>query len=290
MVVGFAPGGPADVVARLIAPALGADLGQPVVVENASGAGGAIGQGRVAAARPDRLHHPVRQPGPGDDPDAAAAAQLRPAGAGGDRAGERGADGDHRPARLPGGESAGAGGGDPAGGAWAEPRQCGGGLDQPSVQPAADRLGGGAGDPGALPGQWAGHERPDGGDARSRLRPDDEQCGADPRRDDPRLCHHHAGAGAGPAGGADHGRGRAAGDADVGLEPAVRPGGDAGAGGGAAEPGAAGGAGGSGGGAADRRPRQRARQRGRTTPAGAQAFWRAEIDRWKPLLEGQAAD
>jgi tripartite-type tricarboxylate transporter receptor subunit TctC len=53
LVVGFAPGGPADVVARLIAPALGADLGQPVVVENASGAGGAIGQGRVAAARPD---------------------------------------------------------------------------------------------------------------------------------------------------------------------------------------------------------------------------------------------
>ncbi|MBU8539299.1 tripartite tricarboxylate transporter substrate-binding protein [Falsiroseomonas tokyonensis] len=53
MVVGFAPGGPADVVARLIAPALGADLGQSVVVENASGAGGSIGQGRVAAARPD---------------------------------------------------------------------------------------------------------------------------------------------------------------------------------------------------------------------------------------------
>ena len=53
MVVGFAPGGPADVVARLIAPALGADLGHPVVVENVSGAGGAIGQGRVAAARPD---------------------------------------------------------------------------------------------------------------------------------------------------------------------------------------------------------------------------------------------
>jgi tripartite-type tricarboxylate transporter receptor subunit TctC len=53
MIVGFAPGGPADVIARLIAPALGADLGQPVVVENASGAGGSIGQARVAAARPD---------------------------------------------------------------------------------------------------------------------------------------------------------------------------------------------------------------------------------------------
>lgn len=53
MVVGFAPGGPADVIARLIAPTLGADLGQPVIVENLAGAGGAIGQGRVTAARPD---------------------------------------------------------------------------------------------------------------------------------------------------------------------------------------------------------------------------------------------
>jgi tripartite-type tricarboxylate transporter receptor subunit TctC len=53
MVVGFAPGGPADTIARLIAPALGADLGQTVVVENVSGAGGSIGQGRVAQARPD---------------------------------------------------------------------------------------------------------------------------------------------------------------------------------------------------------------------------------------------
>lgn len=53
MVVGFAPGGPADVIARLIAPGIGADLGQPVVVENASGAGGSIGQSRVASARAD---------------------------------------------------------------------------------------------------------------------------------------------------------------------------------------------------------------------------------------------
>lgn len=53
MVVGFAPGGPADIIARLIAPAMAADLGQPMVVENASGAGGSIGQARVAAARAD---------------------------------------------------------------------------------------------------------------------------------------------------------------------------------------------------------------------------------------------
>jgi tripartite-type tricarboxylate transporter receptor subunit TctC len=53
LAVGFAPGGPADVIARLVAPALGADLGQTVVVENIAGAGGSIAQGRVTAARPD---------------------------------------------------------------------------------------------------------------------------------------------------------------------------------------------------------------------------------------------
>jgi tripartite-type tricarboxylate transporter receptor subunit TctC len=53
MVVGFAPGGPADVIARLIAPPFGAALGQTVVIENVAGAGGSIGQARVAAARPD---------------------------------------------------------------------------------------------------------------------------------------------------------------------------------------------------------------------------------------------
>jgi tripartite-type tricarboxylate transporter receptor subunit TctC len=51
--VGFAPGGPSDVVARLIAPAMGQDLGQPVVIENVPGAGGTIGQQRFLQARPD---------------------------------------------------------------------------------------------------------------------------------------------------------------------------------------------------------------------------------------------
>jgi tripartite-type tricarboxylate transporter receptor subunit TctC len=53
MIIGFAPGGPSDVVGRLIAPAMSADLGQPVLVENVPGAGGTIGQGRFVQARPD---------------------------------------------------------------------------------------------------------------------------------------------------------------------------------------------------------------------------------------------
>ena len=53
LIVGFAPGGPSDIVARLVAPAMAADLGQPVVVENVPGAGGTIGQARFAGARPD---------------------------------------------------------------------------------------------------------------------------------------------------------------------------------------------------------------------------------------------
>jgi len=53
MVIPFAAGGPTDTVGRLIAQAMGTDLGQPVVVENAGGAGGTIGAQRVAQARPD---------------------------------------------------------------------------------------------------------------------------------------------------------------------------------------------------------------------------------------------
>src|SRR5262245_65286947 len=53
MVVPYAPGGSTDLVARLIAPGLGAALGQPVLVENMAGVGGIAGVSRVAKAAPD---------------------------------------------------------------------------------------------------------------------------------------------------------------------------------------------------------------------------------------------
>lgn len=53
MVVPFPPGGLADLVARPVAEAMSRELGQPVVIENKAGAGGGIGMGQVAKAKPD---------------------------------------------------------------------------------------------------------------------------------------------------------------------------------------------------------------------------------------------
>ena len=53
MVVPFAPGGGTDVIARVLAERMRSTLGQPVVVENVTGAAGSIGVGRVARAAPD---------------------------------------------------------------------------------------------------------------------------------------------------------------------------------------------------------------------------------------------
>ena len=53
MVVPFSAGGPTDTVARILGQAMGTALGQPVIIENVTGAAGSIGVGRVARAAPD---------------------------------------------------------------------------------------------------------------------------------------------------------------------------------------------------------------------------------------------
>src|SRR6266853_703480 len=53
IIVPVPPGGVADPIARILADHLSVTLGQPVVVENVTGAGGSIGVGRAARAAPD---------------------------------------------------------------------------------------------------------------------------------------------------------------------------------------------------------------------------------------------
>ncbi len=53
MIVPYSAGGPTDTLGRILAEHMRTSLGQPVVIENVTGAGGSIGVGRVARAAPD---------------------------------------------------------------------------------------------------------------------------------------------------------------------------------------------------------------------------------------------
>jgi tripartite-type tricarboxylate transporter receptor subunit TctC len=53
IIVSFGPGGGADIIGRILADAMQAKLGKPLVIENKPGAGGIIGNEAVANAEPD---------------------------------------------------------------------------------------------------------------------------------------------------------------------------------------------------------------------------------------------
>lgn len=60
----YAPGGTSDVVVRALAPMLERQFGQPFVIENRAGAGGAVGTAAVAVAPPDGYTLLVTNTGP----------------------------------------------------------------------------------------------------------------------------------------------------------------------------------------------------------------------------------
>jgi tripartite-type tricarboxylate transporter receptor subunit TctC len=64
LIVPYAPGGAADLVARIIAKRAGASLGQPIVVENRGGAGSIIGTDLVKQSDPDGYTLLLGQSGP----------------------------------------------------------------------------------------------------------------------------------------------------------------------------------------------------------------------------------
>ena len=53
LIVPFAPGGPADTLARIIGEQMSKALGQPILLENVAGSGGATGTTRAAQSKPD---------------------------------------------------------------------------------------------------------------------------------------------------------------------------------------------------------------------------------------------
>jgi tripartite-type tricarboxylate transporter receptor subunit TctC len=53
IVVPFSAGGPSDAMARILAERMKTVLGQPILIENTTGAGGSIGVGRVVHSTPD---------------------------------------------------------------------------------------------------------------------------------------------------------------------------------------------------------------------------------------------
>ena len=65
LVVPFTPGGSTDIVARLISQKLVEMWGQPFVIDNRPGAGGAVGAETVARAAPDGYTIMLTNPGPG---------------------------------------------------------------------------------------------------------------------------------------------------------------------------------------------------------------------------------
>ena len=96
IIVPFSAGGPLDTLCRILAEHMQGTLGQAVVIEEVTGAGGAIGITRVARSAADGHTHHLRQPGFAHHARRHAAGLLRPAA--GLRAGR---DVRHQPAADP---------------------------------------------------------------------------------------------------------------------------------------------------------------------------------------------
>jgi tripartite-type tricarboxylate transporter receptor subunit TctC len=79
VVVPFPAGGPSDVVARVVTEQMGSILGQSMVIENVSGAGGTIGRRACRDRTFRRNHAPCRQHGfARGGPNARAQPDVRP--------------------------------------------------------------------------------------------------------------------------------------------------------------------------------------------------------------------
>ena len=219
IVVPFSAGGPTDTVTRLIAEPMSQTLGQQIVVQNVTGAGGTLGAGEVAQAEPDGYTVLMHHIGMSTAPSLYSSLPYDPLeDFESDRPRHRSADDHRRAARISSRTPAGADRLREGERREGHLRQCRHRRRLAALRPALHGGDRHEGDRGALPGHRPGADRPGRRPGRLHVRPDHQHDRARSRparsRPTPITSPERNPAPAGPA---DHGGRRPRRTSDVSI-------------------------------------------------------------------------